>query len=112
MRARAATVLTLLAAAPFAIGPPAAHPQQSSATPKPAGADKTAERPEDTRAIRALGESFARAYNRGDARAIADLFTEGAEVIDDGGAAVRGREAIARHFASTFAGCSRPRRRS
>jgi uncharacterized protein (TIGR02246 family) len=63
---------------------------------------KAPARPEDTKAIAALDTSFIAAFNRGDARSIADLFTDDAEISDDSGETVRGREAISRHFAATF----------
>lgn len=62
----------------------------------------TADRAADEKAIREAGAAFVRAYDAGDVGAIAALFTEDAEVIDEDGRAVQGRDAIAAHFASTF----------
>jgi uncharacterized protein (TIGR02246 family) len=69
-------------------------------TPTPAPAN---ERPEDAKAIEALTQAFLKAYNQGDAQAIAALFTEEGEAASDElEAEVRGRKAIAEHFASAF----------
>ncbi len=59
-------------------------------------------RADDEKAIRAADEAFVRAYNAGDPRAVAGLFTEDAEAVPEEGEAVRGREAIAGLFASIF----------
>jgi uncharacterized protein (TIGR02246 family) len=62
----------------------------------------TGDRADDEKAIRAADEAFVRAYNAGDARAVADLFDEDAEAVSKDGETVRGREAIAGLFASIF----------
>jgi uncharacterized protein (TIGR02246 family) len=56
----------------------------------------------DAKAIEALGEAFAKAYEKGDAEAIAALFTEEAEVTDEEGQIIRGRDAIGEQFAAGF----------
>jgi uncharacterized protein (TIGR02246 family) len=61
-------------------------------------------RPEDVQAIEALGRAFTAAYNAGDADAIAALFTEDAEILDEGGVLLQGRGDIAALFAATFEG--------
>jgi uncharacterized protein (TIGR02246 family) len=71
-------------------------------TTKPAPAPPQ-DRSSDERAIRQAGEAFVRAYNEGDAGAIAAMFTDDAEVIDEQGQVVAGRPAIQSLFASTFA---------
>jgi uncharacterized protein (TIGR02246 family) len=53
-------------------------------------------------AIRAVSASFAKAYNAKDARALGDLFTEGAEIEDDDGTITRGRDAIVDRYARRF----------
>ena len=50
----------------------------------------------------ALAAAYARAYNAGDARALAPLFTEDAEVIDENRERLRGRAMIEQAFASMF----------
>ncbi len=62
-----------------------------------------ASRSADEKAIREASAAFVRAYNAGDAKAIAGLFTEDAEVVNEEGAPIQGREAIGALFASTFA---------
>ncbi len=66
-------------------------------------ASKPAGRTEDEKAIRALLDAFVRAFDKGDARAIAAMFTEQGEAIDVGGEAVRGRKALETHYAQRFA---------
>jgi uncharacterized protein (TIGR02246 family) len=48
------------------------------------------------RAIRASVEEYTRAYNAGDARALAALYTKDAEVVDEDGVRYTGRDAIER----------------
>ena len=60
------------------------------------------DRPEDERALQALAAAFARSYAAGDARALAGLFTEDAEMIDENGGRLRGRPAIQSVFESMF----------
>lgn len=62
-----------------------------------------AERPQDEQAIRAASQAFAKAFEAGDEKAIADHFTEQAEYIDEGGEPVRGREALANAYEQFFA---------
>jgi uncharacterized protein (TIGR02246 family) len=69
---------------------------------QPRATATAADRSADEKAIRDAGAAFVRTYNAGDARAIADLFTPDAEVIDEHGHRIQGRDAIAGHFAQTF----------
>jgi len=62
-----------------------------------------ADRAGEGKAVREAGGAFVRAYNAGDAGAIASLFTEDAEVINEEGLVVQGREAITALFAASFA---------
>lgn len=59
--------------------------------------------PEDEKAIRAVDDAFVRDYNRGDSKALADLFTDDAEAIEPEGGRYEGRDLIERRFAETFA---------
>jgi uncharacterized protein (TIGR02246 family) len=81
----------------------AAQDEPKKADNPPADRRAAPDRAADERAIREAGAAFVRAYNAGDARAIAALFTEDAEVIDEDGHPIQGRAAIAELFASTFA---------
>jgi len=83
-------------------------PKDSSDAPKKVVVDGAAsltasERPDDESAIRKTGQSFVEAYDRGDASAIAALFTADAEYIDATGNVSQGREAIADVFKECFA---------
>jgi uncharacterized protein (TIGR02246 family) len=64
---------------------------------------KSAPRSEDEKAIQAATTAFVNAYNAGDAKALGDLFTEDAEIIDDDGLGVQGRPAIVEQFTRVFA---------
>ncbi|HET6329008.1 MAG TPA: SgcJ/EcaC family oxidoreductase [Planctomycetaceae bacterium] len=65
---------------------------------KPASNDS-----KDESAIRANVEAFVKAYNAGDAKAVANLFASEAQTIDEEGETTQGREAIERKTAATFA---------
>jgi uncharacterized protein (TIGR02246 family) len=73
-----------------------AQDQEKSA--KPASNDS-----KDASAIRANVEAFVKAYNAGDAKAVANLFASEAQTIDEDGETTQGREAIERKTAATFA---------
>jgi uncharacterized protein (TIGR02246 family) len=59
-------------------------------------------RPDDEKAIQSLAAEYNRAYNAGDARSLASLFTEDAEVIDENRERLRGRPMIEEVFGSMF----------
>jgi uncharacterized protein (TIGR02246 family) len=63
----------------------------------------SASRSDDEKAIRASVASFTAAFEKGDAKAIADLFTEDCEAVDADGGTIQGREAIAEHYGARFA---------
>jgi uncharacterized protein (TIGR02246 family) len=69
----------------------------------PALAEPPSARPEDEKAIRVVIDAFIAAVAKGDAKAIAGLFTEQGEAIGIGGEAIRGREALEAHYGSRFA---------
>jgi uncharacterized protein (TIGR02246 family) len=54
-------------------------------------------------ALRAASEAFVAAFNKGDAKAIAALWTEDGEYLDDRGRHFAGREAIEQGYAEFFA---------
>jgi uncharacterized protein (TIGR02246 family) len=66
-----------------------------AAAPEPA-------RPQDEQAIRLAAAAFAKAYNAGDAKAIARLFVADGEIVNEEGQSTRGREEIAQVFAGIF----------
>lgn len=90
----------LLGAAP----PQPAAPQPTAAVPAPEPADRTADRTADREAIVRSSLEFATAFGKGDAKALAALWTEGGEYEGEDGAVVRGRPAIEASFAAHFAG--------
>jgi uncharacterized protein (TIGR02246 family) len=85
-----------------------------AATPAPVGTQSVAgvqpggprailtQRPEDEKAIHSIADAYARAYNAGDARALAALFGDDAEMIDEDGEHLRGRPMIEEVFRSIF----------
>jgi len=60
-------------------------------------------RADDEQALRALVVEFTRAFNTGDAKAVAPLFCDNARLVTLSGRAVNGRAAIEQLFASSFA---------
>jgi uncharacterized protein (TIGR02246 family) len=60
------------------------------------------DRPDDERAIRALGKAFARSITAADSKSVAALFSDDAELIDEKGDRVQGRAAIAQLYPSLF----------
>jgi uncharacterized protein (TIGR02246 family) len=76
---------------------PSGGSRQNEAKARP-GADRSA----DEAAIRANIAQFVKAYNAGDAKAIAALFTPDGEAWDKDGNEAEGREAIAQTFTEMF----------
>jgi uncharacterized protein (TIGR02246 family) len=60
-------------------------------------------RSDDERTIRAAIDAFALAFQKGDARAIAALFSEDGEAIDSEGGTIQGRTALESHYAARLA---------
>jgi uncharacterized protein (TIGR02246 family) len=60
------------------------------------------DRSDDEKAIRASVDAFVKAYNAHDAKAIAALFTENAQVVDQDGNASEGRDEIEKVFKDLF----------
>jgi uncharacterized protein (TIGR02246 family) len=76
------------------------QPPAKAAAEKPAAARTS--RAEDEKAIRQVVEQFTKAYNAGDAAAVAKLFAPDAEMADDEGRGAQGRESIQEIFANLF----------
>jgi uncharacterized protein (TIGR02246 family) len=99
-----------LAVGLLAVALPAALQSQSRVAKKEVPAEPvkkdtakpTADRSADEAAIRANIAAFLKAYNAGDAKAIAELFTTDGQVEDKEGNISEGREAIARTFGDVF----------
>jgi uncharacterized protein (TIGR02246 family) len=71
--------------------------QEQTSQPKPAAATNEGED-----AIRAVSASFVKAYNAKDAKALGELFTEGAAIEDDDGTITQGRDAIVDRYTNHF----------
>ncbi len=72
----------------------------------PAKADngaRASQRPEDEAAVRQATADFVKAFEKGDAKAVADSWTEAGEYIDEDGTTLRGRAAIADAYSKAFA---------
>lgn len=67
-----------------------------------AGAQAPDSKAEDEKAIRSAVDTFVAAFAKGDAKALAALFTERGEAIDVGGEAIRGRDELEAHYAQRF----------
>ncbi|MCL4202503.1 MAG: SgcJ/EcaC family oxidoreductase [Pirellulaceae bacterium] len=94
-------ILLVLCSSAFCLGQ-----DQQSNSPRP-GSESSAEPQESSpelAAIRAGSEAFVAAFNQGDAKAIAALWTEDGEYIDDRGRRYAGREAIEKGYAEFFTG--------
>jgi uncharacterized protein (TIGR02246 family) len=80
------------------------RPQPDKAPPAKEAADaKDTKRPDDEAAIRKMTADFAKAVEKGDAKAVAAFWTEEGEYIDDDGTTLRGRAAIEAAYAKAFA---------
>ncbi len=77
---------------------PAVRPAAASAKPAAGG-----ERKADEQALRQLIDAFTKAYNAGDAKTLAAMFTVDGEIVELSGDTVHGREAIEQFFAAEFA---------
>src|SRR6516164_7015368 len=62
----------------------------------------------DESVIRGNIEAFVKAFNAGDAKAIAELFASEAQIVDDEGKTTQGRDAIEKVFAGIVAETPRP----
>src|SRR5262245_22307443 len=70
---------------------------------KPAPTADTAPRPADEKAIREAAQGLARAFEKGDAKAISAFWTEEGEYIDEGGTPIQGRAALEKAYSTFFA---------
>jgi uncharacterized protein (TIGR02246 family) len=79
----------------------AQSPQAANGAPAPQ-TDSDRKHDADRQAIHQAARAFVRAFNDGDAKAVAALWTEQAEFIDDSGAVLQGRAAIEKAYAEFF----------
>jgi uncharacterized protein (TIGR02246 family) len=96
------TTLLALIGALLAATSPGGQDEPKGARPGPAAA-APADRADDEKAIRATVDAFAQAFHKGDAKAIAEMFTEDGEAVDAEGGTIQGREALQEHYAARFA---------
>ena len=59
-------------------------------------------RDSDDKAIKQVAEDFKRAFNAGDAKAVAALYTDDAEMIDEFGEKIQGRPSIQDFYSALF----------
>jgi uncharacterized protein (TIGR02246 family) len=99
---RSAWLVAILALA--GVGIDAADDRPISPPKRGAGADVEATRPLSTceQAIRDLGDTFTKAFDTGDAKAIAALYAPDAHMIDRAGEVFEGRQAIEKEYARLF----------
>ena len=69
--------------------------------------DKLALSKEDEKALQKFEDAYVAAYNRGDAKALAALFTEDASILNSGGSVLKGRAVLEKGLAQVFAGPSK-----
>jgi uncharacterized protein (TIGR02246 family) len=81
----------------------AAPEQKPASTSKKLDSGPPADRSADEEAIRSAIIAFAKAYNSGDAKAIAALFTPDGQIVTEEGETIEGREAIEEGFKDVFA---------
>ncbi|MCE9556735.1 MAG: SgcJ/EcaC family oxidoreductase [Planctomycetes bacterium] len=65
-------------------------------------ADKAVDTKAAEAAIRASGETFVKAFNKGDAKSLAELWTEEGTLADQRGVILKGRKAIQGEYAALF----------
>ncbi|MCC7423028.1 MAG: SgcJ/EcaC family oxidoreductase [Planctomycetaceae bacterium] len=76
--------------------------QSGSAQTGKADAKAPSGRAADEKAIEAASAAFAKAFEAGDVKFVAGMFTENAEYIDDDGDPIRGREELAKAYGKFF----------
>lgn len=97
------SALFILAAVGFVTaGAQRSDPKNAVTKPTQDDPARVADQTADEEAIRANVDSFVRAYNARDAKAIAALFLPEAQIIDEDGNTIQGREAIEQVFAEIF----------
>lgn len=69
----------------------------------PAAKTAKTETPTDEQAIRATADAYVKAFNAGDAKAVAAFWTTTADYVDEQGKVCKGRDAIEKEYAALFA---------
>jgi uncharacterized protein (TIGR02246 family) len=79
-----------------------AGPGGNKVAPAKESAKDEKDRPEDREAIRKSADEFVQAFEKGDAKTLAAMWTEQGEYHDDNGVSLRGRPAIEKAYAEMF----------
>jgi uncharacterized protein (TIGR02246 family) len=90
----------LIAMSGLCLGRP---PETKETRAKKPAAARPVQAAQELAAIRAGSQAFVAAFNKGDAKSAASLWTEDGEYIDDAGRSFAGREAIEKEYADFFA---------
>jgi uncharacterized protein (TIGR02246 family) len=98
-RVRLLLAVGLVAALPVAVMVAGGQPKSTTASPE-SPADK--ERDADREAIRRAGEAFAAAFEKGDPKAVAALWTDAAEYVGEDGMSLSKRAEIEKAFTEVF----------
>lgn len=72
-------------------------------TPKPAEPSPSPATSEEAKAANSIADAYEAAYNKGDAKAVADFFADDAEYVDSDGTVIEGRDAIETLLKRVFA---------
>ena len=99
-RNRLLLAVGLVAILPVAVMLAGGQPKKSTTASPEGAADK--ERDPDRDAIRQSAREYSQAFAKGDAKALANLWTANGEYQEDGGSALRGRDEIEKAFAELF----------
>ncbi|MFO1094240.1 MAG: SgcJ/EcaC family oxidoreductase [Planctomycetaceae bacterium] len=95
-------VAGLLLCGLFLVYESGAQERKATAARGPGAAASNEPNTKDRAAIDAINAEFTRAFNAGDAAALAKLFTVDARMTDEAGKTVEGREAIQKQLAESF----------
>ena len=95
-------VFAMLIVAIVATGP-GLNAQEATTKPPARPSASPAARGDDEKAIKALVDTFVKAFNAGDAEAAAATYTETAVVVNEEGERVEGRDAVRELYAASFA---------
>ncbi len=110
MRRLMCSIAGIAALAAVAVQLGRSQPEPTRPAPPTAGDSRpAADRSADEAAIRANIAQFVKAYNAGDAKALAALFTPDGQIVDKEGDESEGREAIAQTFGDMFAAAPQKR---
>jgi uncharacterized protein (TIGR02246 family) len=88
----------------LALSARAAEAKKAGGAPVPAAtaAMNESAKPTEAAAIRATADAFVAAFNRGDVKAVAALWTADGSLVDDQGRLFQGRQAIENEYAALF----------